>query len=156
MEQESIEQKQTNEEEQFSVVYRNGKDHIKVMEGNVIPISITQKRPRLHINHDVDEYFSVIMVDPDAPFPKTPTKKYWLHWIVINNNEEAVPYQPPDPPKESDKHRYCFFLFKQKKKLTPEDIGDVTNGGNFSLTPFTTKHGMTDVDCVYFKTGYKL
>ena len=29
-------------------------------------------------------YYTLLMVDPDAPFPENPFLKYWLHWMVVD------------------------------------------------------------------------
>ena len=31
-----------------------------------------------------NDYFTIIMYDPDAPSPDDPTCRNWLHWIYIN------------------------------------------------------------------------
>ena len=29
-------------------------------------------------------YYTLLMVDPDAPDPENATKKYWLHWLITD------------------------------------------------------------------------
>jgi hypothetical protein len=31
-----------------------------------------------------DAYYTLLMIDPDAPGPKDPTMRNWLHWLVAN------------------------------------------------------------------------
>ncbi|XP_065298022.1 protein D1-like [Dermacentor albipictus] len=68
--------------------------------------------------------FSLVMLDPDAPSPKHPTLRSWLHWMVVNakstrrldKGEVAMPYNGPTPPEGSGPHRYVFLAFCQGGK----------------------------------------
>lgn len=33
---------------------------------------------------EVNEKFTLVMVDPDAPSKSSPTQRSWLHWLVVN------------------------------------------------------------------------
>lgn len=79
--------------------------------------------------------YSLLMVDPDAPSRKQPTKRSWLHWMVLNaqssdrfhDGEVAMPYKGPNPPSGSGAHRYVFLVYCQdgmtlsKDEMTPSD-----------------------------------
>eukprot|EP00057_Strongylocentrotus_purpuratus_P019459 XP_011673933.1 PREDICTED: uncharacterized protein LOC105442950 [Strongylocentrotus purpuratus] len=41
-------------------------------------------------NADPDSFYSVLMIDPDAPSPSKPTAAPWLHWLVVNINGETL------------------------------------------------------------------
>ena len=97
------------------------------------------------------------MVDPDAPSPDNPTRRFILHWLATNVSQtdtakspqtgrqlsnvtvNAVPYNPPQPPTTSSAHRYILYAFQQ-----PDDFVipaaysgfSATNRTNFNLTGF--------------------
>ncbi|KAL3185844.1 hypothetical protein MRX96_028730 [Rhipicephalus microplus] len=73
--------------------------------------------------------FSLLMVDPDAPSRKQPTKPSvsTVHWMVLNANsdekfhegDEAVSYRGPKPPRGTGPHRLrvaagAFFYAENK------------------------------------------
>ncbi|MEM3062446.1 MAG: hypothetical protein QW303_02720 [Nitrososphaerota archaeon] len=37
------------------------------------------------------------MVDPGATYPDNYKYRYWIYWNVINNNQEAAEFVPPNP-----------------------------------------------------------
>ena len=62
-----------------------------------------------------DGYYTIIMLDPDAPDPNNPYLKNWLHYLVVNktNSSEDIikQYTPPSPPIGI--HRYITYIYKQ-------------------------------------------
>ena len=133
----------------FKVFYE-GK---KVTKGELLPIDRTKNKPNLIFSKNRNDFYTIIMVDPDAPYPEKPIYKYYLHWIIINNNNEFAEYHPPSPPNDSKPHRYFFFLFKQKSILDPNLIQKIINRKNFNLDKFISENNLKDVAAVYFKTG---
>ena len=78
--------------------------------------------PILKFNKTVGKLYTIVMVDHDAPSADDPYNKYWLHWLVINNNEDMVPYSPPNPPMGSGPHRYFVYIFEQPNELYIQPI----------------------------------
>ncbi|XP_015962885.1 protein FLOWERING LOCUS T-like [Arachis duranensis] len=77
-------------------------------------------KPRVEVGgHDLRTFYTLIMVDPDAPSPCNPSEREYLHWLVINIpetteanfGEEIVPYESPRP--TAGIHRIVFVLFRQ-------------------------------------------
>ena len=132
-------------------VYINGKE---VIDGQTLPLQYAQTKPTFKFDRKNGERYTVIMVDPDAPYPDNPKYKYWLHWIVVNNDQEFIPFNPPTPPQDSNNHRYFFFLLKQKLIFEPK-LEPLPGRKNFNLTNFITEHDMDDIASVYFKTGHQ-
>ena len=76
-----------------------------------------------------DGLWTLLMVDPDAPSRTNPVCGEWLHWAVCNarlgsdgvldieHADVVTPYAGPTPPKGTGKHRYCFLLFRQSRKV---------------------------------------
>ena len=71
-----------------------------------------------------DDFYTILMVDPDAPSRSNPVMAEWLHWLVVNvknnfnniNGEDTttiMDYAGPTPPRRTRDHRYCIYVFKQ-------------------------------------------
>lgn len=122
----------------------------------------TQIKPQFKFQHLPHEYFSILAVDPDAPSRSDPINKYWLHWLVINNDKEVVEYHPPSPPPGSGYHRYVFFLLKQRNNLDEKKLGLLENTDRaasdkyirkqFNAAEFIFRNNMDIVDFVCFET----
>lgn len=84
----------------------------------------TKDEPHLAWVADPNEFYTIYMGNPDAPFPNDPYWSEWLHWLVVNvpglevNKGEIIcPYMGPLPPKASGIMRYAFLVYKQPQKL---------------------------------------
>lgn len=94
------------------------------------------------------------MLDPDAPSPDNPTRRFIVHWLapnitqsstdgsvrrLTNATENVVPYAAPAPPTTSSAHRYILYAFAQPDNFTvPEAFRNFSakNRSNFNLTEF--------------------
>ncbi|WVZ06137.1 hypothetical protein V8G54_019483, partial [Vigna mungo] len=99
------------------VVYKNQTEVINSCE--LKPSQIVNK-PRVHIGgDDLRVFYTLIMVNPDAPSPSHPCMKEYLHWLVTNIpattaasfGHEIVEYESPRP--TSGIHRIVLVLFRQ-------------------------------------------
>ena len=94
-----------------------------VKYGQELSITETANEPDMCFSEiKLDRYYTTIMVDPDAPSPKNPIYRFWLHWLVVNikNNEKGDiinKYAGPSPPKGSGTHRYYICVFEQTNKI---------------------------------------
>ncbi|KAF7837647.1 protein HEADING DATE 3A-like [Senna tora] len=60
------------------VIYPN---NTEVINGRDIKPSLLLNPPRVNIGgHDLRTFYTLIMVDPDAPSPSEPTLREYLHW----------------------------------------------------------------------------
>ena len=91
------------------------------------------------------------MVDPDAPSCTNPSKKYYLHWLKINNNDNVMPFVPPTPPKGSGEHRYYIILYEQSHHLDPKLFNNISRE-KFPATEFAKQNGLETVAAVMFVT----
>ena len=41
-------------------------------------------QPDLDFPVEHHTFYTIVMADPDAPSRKNPTKREWLHWMVVN------------------------------------------------------------------------
>lgn len=77
------------------------------------------------MSYDADPtaYYTLLMVDPDAPSRNHPMFE-WRHWEVMNipgsdvsKGETIAPYKGAGPPKGTNYHRYAFLVYKQPQGL---------------------------------------
>jgi len=121
------------------------------------------KRPSVKFENQFEDgkYYTLVMLDPDAPSRKNPKFRSWLHWIVINiqsgsakNGTEMFPYQPPTPPPGSGKHRYIFFLLPQEQRQ--KSVENVRDRANFDLNKYASQNKISRVSgFLYFTTESK-
>ncbi|PIA28295.1 hypothetical protein AQUCO_07200150v1 [Aquilegia coerulea] len=86
------------------------------------PSSITTKPRVLIPSGEMRSFFTLIMIDPDAPGPSDPYLREHLHWIVTDipgttddtYGREVMSYEIPKP--YIGIHRFVFVLFKQKSR----------------------------------------
>ncbi|XP_047952953.1 protein MOTHER of FT and TFL1-like [Salvia hispanica] len=91
---------------------------ISINGGKVKPSSAAE-RPNVRITGSPNNYYTLVMVDPDAPSPSEPTFREWLHWLVIDipegsdasEGKELMAYMGPQPPIGI--HRHIFAAFRQ-------------------------------------------
>ncbi|KAF5186633.1 Brother of ft and tfl [Thalictrum thalictroides] len=87
--------------------------------------SIVVNQPRIDVGgDDLRTFYTLVMVDPDAPNPSNPHQKEYLHWLVTDIpgstnasfGQEVVCYESPRPAVGI--HRYIFVLFQQLGRET--------------------------------------
>ncbi|XP_016472793.1 protein VERNALIZATION 3-like [Nicotiana tabacum] len=80
-------------------------------------------QPRIEIGGADDcTFYTLVMVDPDAPTPTNPNMREYLHWLVtdipattgVNFGNEVVSYESPMP--TTGIHRFVFVLFLQLRR----------------------------------------
>ncbi|MQL86284.1 hypothetical protein Taro_018821 [Colocasia esculenta] len=131
----------------------------QVVDGHDIRPSIAAKPPDVRIRGagcgSSGDLYALVMSDPDAPSPSNPSKREWLHWIVVDvpggsditKGKELVPYAGPTPP--IGVHRYVFAIFKQKGTL--QGITTPSSRASFKTRAFAAEHGLgLPVAALYF------
>nr|XP_027087615.1 protein HEADING DATE 3A-like [Coffea arabica] len=82
-------------------------------------------QPRVEIGgDDLRTFYTLVMVDPDAPSPSDPNLREYLHWLVTDIpattgasfGQEVVCYESPRP--SMGIHRFIFVLFRQLGRQT--------------------------------------
>ncbi|XP_057475323.1 protein HEADING DATE 3A-like [Actinidia eriantha] len=82
-------------------------------------------QPRVDIGgDDLRTFYTLVMVDPDAPSPSDPSLREYLHWLVtdipattgVSFGQEVVCYENPQP--SMGIHRFVFVLFRQLGRQT--------------------------------------
>src|SRR6266487_6952850 len=90
---------------------------------------VALKKPKVSWETEKSSFYTLMMIDPDAPNRETHKARNWKHWVVVNipgndvdKGEEETPYARPTPPLGSGLHRYVFLVYKQSQKIkTPTD-----------------------------------
>lgn len=125
------------------------------------PIGAVQTQPLVQWNGaESSGFYTVLMVDPDAPTPGAPTLSPIMHWVAVNvpgttlalgfsnstrasDVEELFPYHGPHPPVGSAPHRYGLFVFRQPgtSRITfkPLPVSRI----NWDYEAFLAQYGMT-------------
>ncbi|XP_019193339.1 PREDICTED: protein HEADING DATE 3A-like [Ipomoea nil] len=111
--------------------------------------------PRVEIGgDDFRTFYTLVMVDPDAPSPSNPNLREYLHWLVTdipattgaNFGNEVVCYESPRP--SMGIHRFVFVLFRQ---LGRETVYPPGWRQNFNTRDFAELYNLTSpVAAVYF------
>ena len=110
------------------------------------------KKPIIKSTKKNNEYlYTTLIVDPDAPYPSNPTKKYFIHLMVVNSKEIKIDYYPPHPPVDSEAHRYQVLLYQQKNYIKIENSEPYPN---FDLDGFVSKYNLELVDKFEFRCKY--
>jgi large subunit ribosomal protein L35 len=136
-------------------------DNKKINYNDAFESKDIQSILELKINLEPNYYYTLMMIDPDAPSRKNPIKKFWLHWLKINmdfkgnNSEEIVSYHPPTPPINTDYHRYYICILKQINKFSLSQINkiktEITKRNNFDPVKFEENYLLTLVNKFKFR-----
>ncbi|XP_072027365.1 protein D2-like [Amphiura filiformis] len=121
--------------------------------GDKIELAVSDEEPVLvrYQGEEKAKYYTLLMVDPDAPSAESPSSRYWLHWLVTNidgedllhsESETIAGYHKPSPPPGTGVHRYQFFLFGHNDKL--EVSNPVNERGCFCVIGFVERYHLGD------------
>jgi phosphatidylethanolamine-binding protein (PEBP) family uncharacterized protein len=130
--------------------------------GNMTYVSIINGKnmPNINIiNGDDNTYYTIIMIDIDAPSPNNPIYSPYLHLILqniqsnkITNNNILVKYAPITPPEGI--HRYILSLYSQKNYINISSNRLIQiNRANYDLNNFISKYQLTKISDIIFKSG---
>ncbi|XP_013195712.2 protein D2-like [Amyelois transitella] len=131
--------------ELLDVQYTSG---VRVEIGKELTPTQVKDKPVVKWAAKESEYYTLAMVDPDAPSRENPKFREWHHWLVGNilaNNlekgEVLSDYIGSGPPKGTGLHRYVYLLYKQPEKCNFSKIPKLPNNsgdkrGKFSISKF--------------------
>ena len=137
---------------------------------------ITLKPSQVHdvpevefVAQDETDFYTLMVVDPDAPSRADPKFREWVHWVTVNiqgsdvrTGEDLFGYVGAGPPKGTGLHRYVFLLYRQpygqiefnEKKLGCGQDTEASRG-KFSAKEFSRKYNLGDPYAVkFFKAEY--
>ncbi|XP_017780608.1 PREDICTED: protein D3-like [Nicrophorus vespilloides] len=127
----------------------------KVKLGKELTPTQVKDVPKMTWDTCPDAYYSICMVDPDAPCRTAPSLRNWLHWLVVNipgqcfsDGQTLTEYVGAAPPKDTGIHRYVFLVYKQCDKQYFHEptitACSAENRCNFDLHQFTKKYSLKD------------
>ncbi|CAD6994069.1 phosphatidylethanolamine-binding protein homolog F40A3.3 [Ceratitis capitata] len=100
---------------------------VKVEPGKELTPTQVKDQPTATWQADDNDFYTLFMVDPDAPSRAEPTNREILHWLVVNipgnkvaEGQTVAEYIGSGPSKGSGLHRYVFLVFKQPGKIETE------------------------------------
>ncbi|KAL0278184.1 UNVERIFIED_CONTAM: hypothetical protein PYX00_000080 [Menopon gallinae] len=119
------------------------------------PTQVKSPPSTMQWSTEADKFYTVAMVDPDAPSRKDPKFREWHHWLVVNipgndlsKGETLSEYIGSGPPKGSGLHRYVFLVYKQPEKIETTKLRrlgrNVDHRGKFSIKKFAKEHNLGD------------
>lgn len=90
-----------------------GKD-LKADLGNILTPTQVKEQPKIEYDANPNDFYTLLMTDPDAPSRMEPTLREFRHWLVVNipgndieNGETVIEYIGSGPPKVN----LLFFYF---------------------------------------------
>lgn len=88
--------------------------------GNELTPTQVKNMPNVSWEAEKNAYYTLLMVDPDAPSRTNHTLREVRHWLVMNipecsveNGDEVMEYIGSGPPKNTGLHRYIFLVYQQ-------------------------------------------
>ncbi|XP_031629633.1 protein D3-like [Contarinia nasturtii] len=88
--------------------------------GNVLTPTQVKEKSTVKWNAEKDAYYSVLMVDPDAPSRQNPKNREFRHWLVVNipgnkveEGDEVIEFIGSGTPHRTGLHRYIYLVYKQ-------------------------------------------
>lgn len=117
------------------------------------------------------KYYTLALIDPDAPTPAQPSSRSWVHWLVVNIPGSDIEsgttlrrYVGAFPPSGAGPHRYFFLLMEQRdgpqrfdgavsqaNELTAEDM---QQRSGWSAAAFAAKHNLRAVGWHHFNAEF--
>jgi len=124
-----------------------------------------QNAPKVSYEAKDDEYYTLIMTDPDAPTRSDPKFGEWRHYLVTNipgnkveQGEVLSPFIGSGPPPKTGLHRYIYILCQQPSKIHFKGelrcpvSGDSRN--NWKAADFIKKWNLNPVGCDFYQAEY--
>lgn len=133
----------------LEITYSNS---VKVVMGKELTPTQVKNKPTVKWTAKDTEYYTLAMIDPDAPSRASPKFREWHHWLLgniyggdMNKAEVLSDYIGAGPPKGTGLHRYVFLVYKQPEKCNFSKVlklhsnsGD--NRGKFSISKFSQEY----------------
>ncbi|RCV16924.1 hypothetical protein SEVIR_3G181300v4 [Setaria viridis] len=125
-----------------------------LLSGAELKPSAVASKPRVDIGgNDMRTFYTLVLIDPDAPNPSHPSLREYLHWMVtdipettnVGFGQELVFYESPEP--RSGIHRMVFVLFRQLGRGT---VFAPEMRHNFNCRSFARQYHLNIATATYF------
>lgn len=120
----------------FKVSYPSG---VSVKLGNELTPTQVKDKPQLTWEAEKGAYYTLIMIDPDAPSRTDYNLREVLHWLVMNipesaveKGDEVIEFIGTGAPKGTGLHRYIFLVYKQPNGKIEHNEQRATNKYNLN------------------------
>lgn len=124
----------------------------KILYNQILTKEESSILPTISYPKSKDKLYTIIMIDPDAPIRTNPTKRYMLHWLVLNNDKTVAVYKGPNPPLGSGAHRYYTCVFEQKVPISDEKYNYLNNSrANFNIIKFSADNNLKIIGIFKFQ-----
>ncbi|CAF1069981.1 unnamed protein product [Adineta ricciae] len=110
----------------------------------------THAHPTVEINAEsTDGYYTLILIDADAPHQSNPVNGPYLHWVIANFQGATIvdahtlcTYQAPKVGSD-DQHRLIFLLYQSKDPISASPIIEQEKRRQFPLKQFVEENKLT-------------
>lgn len=127
-----------------------------------VQYSLRSRVPMAAVHADM--YYSLVLVDADAPSAEQPTDRCWLHWEVVDipgsnvsAGREVLSWTSPKPPAGDKGHRYVLILMQQEQEMLASGTEAVAGCGakqstrsKFDVRRFIKTCGLRPIGLTYF------
>ncbi|XP_058467297.1 protein D3-like [Malaya genurostris] len=136
------------------IAYPSG---VSVQGGNELTPTQVKDQPKIEWTSDPNSYYTLFMVDPDAPNRTEPKFRSVCHWFVgnipggkIEDGDHRIAFIGSGPPEGSGLHRYVFLIYKQNGKIDLSDAPRTSNRSrnnrlNFQHKDYVTKYALGEL-----------
>ena len=107
--------------------------------------------PNIKSKVDTKKFYTIMIVDEDAPSKTNPINKYMIHLLVINNKTTLFDYKTPNPPINSGPHRYHILVYEQSNIIIKYNI-KINSRPKFNLDKFVSINILNLLDKFIFQT----
>ncbi|KAI9490323.1 phosphatidylethanolamine-binding protein [Zychaea mexicana] len=147
----------------MEIKYANDQD---VALGNELSLQDTANPPDIFfLPADESGFYTLMLIDPDAPSAQDNSSSPFRHWIVTNvpgsssqingtTAQQLSSYYKPAPPAGTGPHRYIFLLYKQEQGEFKDDAVQVAESrAQFDFQQFAREHQLSLVGVNFFKAS---
>lgn len=126
--------------------------------GAEIPQNQTQYQPGIQFKSvNYDKLHTLVMFDPDIPTPENPYLASYRHWVVEDipgsnfyEGYTVSSYVSPQPPINSEAHRYIFLIYEQPTSKKLQESFDDKQKTKFKINEFVQKYNLSGPIAGYF------
>ncbi|KAL3185696.1 hypothetical protein MRX96_028599 [Rhipicephalus microplus] len=132
------------------VYYKRG---VNVAMGNTLSVSNTSRPPEdVSFNASPDNYYTIMLVDLDAPSRSQPNLRSYRQWLVVNvpstmnllDGTVVTEYIGPRPAHDTGPHRLVFLVYSQgMRRLNVRDLVDSARS-QFDVRAFAAANDLGD------------